>query len=156
VFPSWYCCCCVVSYGVSSKQVHVIQRLSRLVLCKIRARGFRLVCALGALGRRRSEPASQPEPSGISSLPGTAAVSDCMHRCSSEASGYRSSDKFCASVRPDLKRYLQEKRVDNPNVTIVNHLVMAAYVRDRSSRGPYFNSFDHSGNQAPSGQRKPG
>jgi hypothetical protein len=62
--------------------------------------------------------------------------------------------KFCATLRPDLKRYLQEKRVNNPNATI-NQLVMAASVRDRSSRGPNLHSFDHSGNQVPSGQRKP-
>jgi hypothetical protein len=44
-------------------------------------------------------------------------------------------NKFCASLRPDLKRYLQEKRIDHPDYSI-SQLVQAASVRESSLRGP--------------------
>jgi hypothetical protein len=43
------------------------------------------------------------------------------------------TNKFCASVRVDLKRYLQEKRIDHPDYSI-SQLVSAASVRERSLR----------------------
>jgi hypothetical protein len=54
--------------------------------------------------------------------------------------------KFCASLRPDLKRFLQEKRIDHPNYTI-SQLVQAASVRESSTRSqitPNLNTMDAS------------
>jgi hypothetical protein len=54
-------------------------------------------------------------------------------------------NKCCASLRPDLKRFLQEKRIDNPDYTI-SQLVQAATVRENATRQgapvPNLNSVD--------------
>jgi hypothetical protein len=44
------------------------------------------------------------------------------------------ANKYCASVRHDLKRYLQEKRIDHPDYSITQ-LVSAAGVRENALRG---------------------
>lgn len=41
--------------------------------------------------------------------------------------------KFCASLRPDLKRFLQEKRIDHPDYSI-SQLVQAASIRESTTR----------------------
>lgn len=51
--------------------------------------------------------------------------------------------KFCNSARADLRRFLQEKRIDHPDYTL-SQLVQAASVREttlRASAGPSINAF---------------
>lgn len=43
--------------------------------------------------------------------------------------------KYCASLRPDLKRFLQEKRIDRPDFSI-HQLVQSASVREAAIRAP--------------------
>jgi hypothetical protein len=60
-------------------------------------------------------------------------------------------NKFCASLRSDLQRYLQEKRVDHPDYTL-SQLITSASVRERAVRNsnpaPSINFMD--------GTQKPG
>jgi hypothetical protein len=51
--------------------------------------------------------------------------------------------KFCSSARVDLRRFLQEKRIDHPDYTI-SQLVQAASIRESSCRspGPGLNAFE--------------
>jgi hypothetical protein len=50
--------------------------------------------------------------------------------------------KFCATLRPDLRRFLQEKRIDHPDYCI-SQLVQVASVRESASRAvvPELNAF---------------